>query len=266
MNNRLSIDTITIRNADLESKFRLASEAGFRGIELWGYEVDDSDEALEKVPALARHYGLIVEGVCPQPDLYPWHHEWTPFLEETFQHRLDRYAQIGAGYIVLPVMSDEGDLARTAEHLARVCELAGERNLSVGLEPIGHIPKLADVEDAFKMVADCDTATNVGIILDAFHFFRGRNRLETLRSQDPGAILAVHIDDAMDLPLNDLVGYKHRLYPGEGVFDVSGFCQVLADMGYDGPYVVELLNESYWHDDPATVVRRAFDSASSFID
>ena len=62
---RLSLDTIAIRNARLEDKFRLTAEAGFEGIELWGYEIDDDPTAPNKILSLIDRYGLIIEGVCP---------------------------------------------------------------------------------------------------------------------------------------------------------------------------------------------------------
>ena len=76
-----------------------------------------------------------------------------------------------------------------------------------------------------------------GIILDAFHFFRGGNRLDILPHINPTSIVAVHLDNAMDLPLHELVGYRHRVYTGDGVFDVEGFCRALFHIGYRGPYV-----------------------------
>lgn len=262
---RLSIDTITIRNATLEEKFSLAASVGFQGIELWGAEIDDDDATLAHASELARAHNLVIEGVCPQPDLYTWHAEWTVMLEDKFRHRLARYAHIGAGYVALPVMSDAGDLSITADSLGYLGEIANETGIGLGLEPIGHVSKLSRIEDAFAIISDYSGAARVGVILDVFHFFRGRNDLHVLREQDPEAIIAVHIDDAMDLAIDELVGYRHRLYPGHGIFDVAAFCRTLDEMGYNGPFIVELLNETYWQDDPADVVQRAYDSTRPFL-
>lgn len=263
---RLSLNTITIKNAGLEEKFRLAATAGFEGLELWGQEVDDDPTAPEKISRLAQQYGLVIEGVCPQPDLYPWHYQWDSQLETAFEQRLARYGAIGAQYLVLPVIGETGTLDQLAANLIRICDIAVRCNLAVGLEPIGHVAKLSSVNMAFDILAQLESEAEVGIILDVFHFFRGRNKLTDLQGRDPATITTVHINDAMNLPLDELVGYRHRLYPGEGIFDGLTFCAALHRLGYDGPYVVEILNEAYWQADPAVVSRRAYQTAQQLLE
>ena len=263
---RLSLDTITIRNAGLKDKFRLTAEAGFEGIELWGYEIDDDPTAPREILSLVDEYELIIEGVCPQPDLCDWHYQWNSNLEAKFERRLSSYGKIGAGYLVLPVISEDGTLEQTSANLVRICEIAAKHNLAVGLEPIGHVKKLAHIAKAFEIVAKLNVDACLGVILDIFHFFRAGHKLVDLQGLDPEIITTVHIDDAMDVPLNELVGYRHRLYPGEGIFDGVGFCAAIHATGYKGPYVVELLNESYWQADPTLVSRRAYQTSRQLLD
>jgi len=257
---RLALDTITIRQAGLEDKFRLAAAAGFQGLELWHDEIAPSPR---RIVRLAEHYGLAIGGVCPGPKVYAWDHRWTDDLGRLFAERLPRYAETGARYIVLPVMSEEGDLAQIADNLYEVCRLAEPHGLAVGLEPIGHVRRLSRFADAFRIVRE--VGGNAGLVLDAFHFFRGRNDLAVLDTVDPGAICAVHLDDAMDLPLDALVGYRHRLYPGRGIFDVQGFVTALMRAGYRGAWTVELLNAAYWEDDPREVARTAYRTARAIL-
>lgn len=256
---RLSLNTITIRHASLEDKFRLAAEAGFRGIELWGYEIDESVPAAA-VRRLAQRHDLVIEGICPQPDLYRWHFSWDRELEDLLDRRCALYGEVGARYLVMPVMSEEGTERQLVENLARAGRVAARHRVTVALEPIGHVAKLASFEKAFAIL-DRAEAGQPGIVVDLFHFYRGRNALASLANRDPGRIAAVHLDDALDLPLDELVGYRHRVYPGEGIFDVHGFCAALAGIGYAGPYVVELLNERYWSAEPRAVAIAAHAAA-----
>lgn len=255
---RLSLDTITIRHACLPDKFRLAAAAGYAGLELWGTEIDEMPDAIETILRLVREHGLCIEGVCPDRDLYRWHYEWDEALEQTLEERLPRYAAIGARYLVLPVMSEQGTLADTTTHFCRLCRIAARHGLGVGLEPIGHVRKLSQIADAMKVLRRADGIADSGLVLDVFHFFRGGNRLDALQAIDPADVIAVHIDDALDRPLHELVGYRHRVYPGHGIFDVIGFCAAMHRMCYAGPYVVELLNETYWQADPAEVSAAAY--------
>jgi 2-keto-myo-inositol isomerase len=225
----------------------------------------DSEQAVAHVLQLEKEYPLVIEGVCPQPDLYRWHYSWDTDIQRTVTERLNLYQKMNAKYLVLPVMSEDGDLSTTSQNLNKLGEIAHQYGIKLGLEPIGHVKKLCRLEDAVLLLENYNAKAELGLILDAFHFFRGGNQLADLKEINPQDILSVHINDAMELPLEVLVGYKHRLYPGEGIFDVKGFCMAIQSRGYDGPYVVELLNEEYWHSDPTTVVSRAFESAKNIL-
>jgi 2-keto-myo-inositol isomerase len=75
----------------------------------------------------------------------------------------------------------------------------------------------------------------------------------------------VHIDDAMPLPREELIGSKHRLYPGEGIIPVRQILGMLKRTGYQGLYAIELFNEDYWSSDPLTVARRAREAALKML-
>ena len=76
----------------------------------------------------------------------------------------------------------------------------------------------------------------------------------------------VHVNDALDLPLEQLVGNKHRAYPGHGIFDVVEFCTAILDTGYDGPFSTEIMNEAYWNDDPAAVCDMAYSTTRAAVE
>jgi 2-keto-myo-inositol isomerase len=255
----LVLNTITIKQASLEEKFRLAAEAGFAGLELWDHEIEADPGGQEKTLALVDRYHLAIEGICPAPEMYRWHYQWDTALEDCLERRIAICAAVGGKYIVAPVMGEEGTLQQTADNYQRLCDIASRHGIRAGLEPIGHIRKLANVADAVRILPRIHDGA--GIILDVFHFFRGGNPLAILSQIDPASIVAVHLDDAMDLPLHELVGYRHRVYPGSGIFDITGFCAALLRIGYRDPYVVELFNETYWRSDPATVCTTAHETA-----
>ena len=261
---RLMLDLVTIRRATLEQKLRIAATTGFSAVELWAEDVDavPPDELLRQC---AQH-GLEIEGVCPPPALHRWHAEWDAELESALQSRFATAAHLGARYFVLPVMNDSGTLGTLERNLARACELATAFDgLDIALEPIGHIRKLCRLEPALAVLARLNGYRNLRLLLDAFHFFRGGNRLALLSAIDPRLIASVQICDALPLPLEELVGYRHRTYPGQGAFDVEGFCRALHSIDYRGPYVVEILIEEVWRADPGVVARAAFESARALL-
>ena len=87
-----------------------------------------------------------------------------------------------------------------------------------------------------------------GLLVDAWHVFRAGTTLDQLRSTlRPEMIFGVELDDAAA----DVVGtlfedtVDRRLICGDGVFDLTGLVRALRDLGFDGPWGVEILSTSY---------------------
>jgi hypothetical protein len=87
-----------------------------------------------------------------------------------------------------------------------------------------------------------------GLLVDAWHVFRAGTSLHELRTGlRLEMIFGVELDDAAP----DVVGtlfedtVDNRLLCGEGSFDLTGLVAVLRDLGFDGPWGVEILSTSY---------------------
>lgn len=89
-----------------------------------------------------------------------------------------------------------------------------------------------------------------GLVVDFWHVFRAGTSLAELASVlDPRTILAVEIDDAYDAVAGGATLFEdtrdHRCYPGEGDQDVVGFLRTLWDLGFTGPWGVEILSTEH---------------------
>ncbi|KAA0083363.1 sugar phosphate isomerase/epimerase [Mycolicibacterium sp. P9-64] len=87
-----------------------------------------------------------------------------------------------------------------------------------------------------------------GLLVDAWHVFRAGTSLGELRATlRPEMIFGVELDDAA----TEIVGtlfedtVDRRLLCGEGCFDLTGLVATLRDLGFDGPWGVEILSTSY---------------------
>jgi sugar phosphate isomerase/epimerase len=80
-------------------------------------------------------------------------------------------------------------------------------------------------------------------------------------------IFAVELDDAAP----DVVGtlfedtVDNRLFCGEGCFDLTGLVAVLRDLGFDGPWGVEILSTSYRKLPVADALRLAAETALAVL-
>ncbi len=124
-------------------------------------------------------------------------------------------------------------------------------------------------------IPDLDTACeiieragreNAGIDLDTWHYFRGPSDAEQLARVDPALILAVALNDAGP-PLDDVVldTSRHRLLPGEGIFDLDGFLGALAETGATPMMGVEVLSDRQTAMHPSEAARVSFDAASAVL-
>ena len=133
--------------------------------------------------------------------------------------------------------------------VAPLCELASqavEHGTRIAIEtmPFSIIPTV-------PMGAELVAATGhpaVGLLVDAWHVFRAGTSLTELQATvKPGMIFGVELDDAAaavnGMLFDDTV--NHRLLCGEGTFDLRGLVTVLRELGFDGPWGVEILSSSF---------------------
>lgn len=151
----------------------------------------------------------------------------------------------------VPSWSDERpyreQYALWRDRFRAIAEVLGEYDCRLGLEFLG--PKtlrdghryefIHNLPQMMEMVRDVALG-NVGLLLDAWHWYTSGGTLEDIRSLTDADIVYVHINDApAGIPLKEQVD-SVRALPGEtGVIDLTGFLQALRDIGYAGPVTPE---------------------------
>lgn len=105
-------------------------------------------------------------------------------------------------------------------------------------------------------------AANGGLIIDLWHMARGNISNDRIRQLPGAAVTGVELDDAraeIELPLyHDTV--HNRELPGEGALDIRGFLDAVRDVGYDGPFGVEILSREHRRRPLAEQARLAFET------
>lgn len=148
------------------------------------------------------------------------------------------------------------DAFRHAVERAReVGELAASFGLVVAVEFIPHCRPLDTLSAAARLVEEVDR-TNVGVLLDVFHFHAGESDFEDFHVLGRRGIAMVHLNDAEDVPREEL-GDGHRVLPGEGCIPLDSVLEILQGSGYDGYYSLELFNPVLWAEEPPVVADKA---------
>jgi sugar phosphate isomerase/epimerase len=94
------------------------------------------------------------------------------------------------------------------------------------------------------------------LVLDAFHQYNGGSSLQHLAALPMERVAIFHMDDAPAAPAPGHLRDEDRVYPSEGVIDLTAMLRLLRDGGYRGPLSLELFNPAYWQEDPRQVATR----------
>ena len=143
------------------------------------------------------------------------------------------------------------------ERFAALCDRFEGGGLVAHLEfaPVTPIPSLADAWDIVRNAG----RPNGGLVFDTWHFFRGDPDFDLLASIPGDRILSVQVSDGAselrETLLKDTM--RHRLLPGQGVFDLVGVARTLRKNG--GLHLVgpEVLSVEFEGVSPVEVARRA---------
>jgi len=149
-------------------------------------------------------------------------------------------------------ISEREGKRQVVEGLKLVSDIAAEYNVQVAYEFLDSqfpVHTIADTMEVLELV----NRDNVGWLFD-FHFFHvADGSFESLVRAGAGRLLMVHIDDLPDLPLEELALGKSkskRLFPGDGAIATEAILRTLLQMGYQGPFSVELLDPEFMKWDP----------------
>jgi sugar phosphate isomerase/epimerase len=230
---------------------QLAAEYGFESVDLDAKNLIDT-YGLEESKKLLENHGMVI-GSIGLPV------EWRQ-TNEQFQQGIvqlasvaEAAAQLGCTrcctYILPSTDYKSASFMAIAVKRLRVCaEIIGTYGLSLGLEFVGphHLrtawanPYIWTLEETLELI-DAIGRPNVGLLLDAYHWYTTGLTTEDISNLKESQIVHVHINDAKDIQIEELKD-NDRLYPGEGVIDIVSFLRSVQQTGYRGPVAQEILS------------------------
>ncbi|WP_405150320.1 sugar phosphate isomerase/epimerase [Sphaerisporangium sp. NBC_01403] len=155
---------------------------------------------------------------------------------------------------------------RWAAGFHRVCEAFAAAGTTVALEfmPFSNIDTLARGLDLVRTAGH----PAGGLMVDLWHVERGGATLEELAQVPLALIKGVELDDGDAQQVGD--GYTdtvlRRRLCGQGSFRVAEFINVMRDIGWTGPWGVEILSETYRTRPLESAVAEAYATAAGRFD
>ena len=174
------------------------------------------------------------------------------------------YVIVGPSYQLEPAIDAATVHARTVEALREYARVAADHGVAIAFEHHGYSRcSINNLSSALGILDDLDTP-NLGLVVDAFHFYVGGSRLEDLARLDQGRLAIVHLAD-VDHADRSKLGKPNRVLPGEGVLPLKALVDAVKRLGYRGAYSLELFREEYWAMDPMIVARKGLASMRRFV-
>lgn len=234
---RLALHQITALEASPQQLVSLAAEAGCERVCIFVRAPDqpivDRDGSLFRFPTVLPDEVADMKACMEMHGISIMNAEFFPIEEytdwEIYIPALDLANALGAERIVVHVnVTDE---TRAVQSLTRICDLAADRALKVGLEFMGISPGCNSLARALHFVEQAGRP-NLGVAIDALHLIRTGGTIEEVAALHPQHIAYVQLCDGAGLDRCDDVNDYFteafdRLAPGEGVFPLAALMRAL---------------------------------------
>ena len=249
---KTSIATVSI-SGSLVEKMHACANAGFDGVEIFEPDLIASDHSPEEIRGLARRLGLSLDLYQPLRDI-------EGVDDATFAENLRRAGatfataqRLGIGTVLVcsnVATATVDSIEHSADQLRQLGDVAARYDVRVAFEALAWGRFVDDYRRAWHIVELADHPA-VGVCLDSFHVLS--------RGHDPAAIEDIPADKIFYLQLADAPALSmdvlswsrhHRLFPGEGDFDLATFVAHVLNTGFDGPLSLEVFNDTFRQTDP----------------
>lgn len=254
---RTSIATVCL-SGTLDQKLVAAHEAGFDGVEVFEPDLVASPQSPEAIRARAEQLGLSLDLYQPFRDFEGVGPE---LLEQNLRRAAAKFAlmnRLGIATMLLcsnVATARSGDEQLAAAQLRQLGDVADRFGVRIAYEALAWGRFVDSYEAAARIVRLADHP-RVGLCLDSFHILSKGHDPEAIETIPADSIFFVQMADAPLLSMDVLSWSRHhRLFPGEGGFDLGTFMAHLVRTGYDGPISLEVFNDTFRQVDPvATAV------------
>lgn len=262
---KLALNGATTMRADLVTDLEATKAAGFDYLEIWAAKL----RKFLKEKTTAELRDLFDGAQIPPLSINSIEH--ITFREPSAYERIKEEceelssiaAAIGCKCIVVvpgPLPKDgatrETVVAESVKVLTELCDIAARHDVTLAFEFLGQkdcsVPSLDLAAEIVREVGRED----LGVVIDSFHFYAGGSTFEMIEALDPKLIQIFHINDAEDLPREQLED-KHRLLPGLGILPLCELVSAFRRIGYDKVASVEIFRPEYWERDPFALARDA---------
>jgi sugar phosphate isomerase/epimerase len=256
---------------DLRDRCEQAARVGFSGIGLWHADLEHVLETrtLREVRQLfddsgLRHLELEFLG------------DWFLDPDDERRRAADRTrALLFEAAEALPAHHIKaGNLAGTECELSRIVDAFGElcadaaqhTDAKIVYEFMPYDVVVNSIDTALAVVEGAD-APNGGLAFDTWHLGKLRIEPDELRRIQPRFVSWVELSDGLYPYMEDRLDevINRRRLPGYGEFPIRDYVRVCRELGYDGPWGVEVLSEELRQLPIEEIFDRAYETTMALV-
>ena len=244
----------------LEDKLVAAAAAGFDGIEIFEPDLLASPERPAEIAARCADLGLTIDLFQPVRDVEALPPRAFAAALDRVEHKFAVMEELGVDTALVcssvhPEAVDDDELA--AEQLRTVAGRAADHGLRIAYEALAWGRHVHTWDHSWRIVAAADHPA-LGLCLDSFHILSRCSDPSAIRDVPGEKVFFLQLADAADVAMDVLPWSRHhRLFPGQGAFDLATFTAHVAATGYAGPWSLEVFNDVVRQADPRRAARDA---------
>jgi sugar phosphate isomerase/epimerase len=257
----LNLSTIRGQNRGFVKELEIASQAGFRSVEIWINTLQDYLKT-GATPAQAKRVladnGLKAENAIGFA-------QWVVDDEGTRTKGLDQLkrememlAEVGCPRIAAPPMGatqgERLDLYRVAERYRTILDLGQQTGVVPHLELWGFSKNLSRLSEVLFVAAESGHPA-ARVLLDVYHLHKGGSALASLPLVGKPAMEIFHLNDYPANPPRETIVDADRVYPGDGIAPIRDILKTIQTPGKTIILSLELFNKTYYAQDPLAVAK-----------
>lgn len=262
---KLSFNGATTMKTDLATDIRAASAAGFDYVEIWAAKLrtflqQQTAADLKALFAENRIKPLSINSIehitFRDADAYAK-------IKSECEELNTIAAAIECPYVVVvpgklpPELTSSSDVIEESVRVLReLASIAERHGVALAFEFLGQKDCSVQKLDLADEIVQNVNRRNIGLVIDSFHFYAGGSTIDMIDRLDPKRLFIFHIDDAENLPREQLTD-AHRLLPGLGILPLKEIIEAFRRIGYDANASVEIFRPEYWERDPFELAREA---------
>jgi len=262
---RIGLNSVTVKQSSVDEAVETAGRTGFDGFGFWVKDLRRYGESGGSLVRLKARLAALALDPCELLAVRKWQDcplsEFGP-AEEEAQRVFDLASSIGCQLVTSPASASPHSIDGLPDALSKICDIATSYDITIAFEFIAGRP-IGDLESAIRVVRAA-RKENVGILLDVFHLHKSGSSAEDVLQLDPAEVAMVHMNDVREKP-REMLRDKDRLYPGDGVADITSLVRALREIGYGGYFSIEIFNDQYWSMDPDAVAREALEKTRAAL-